>query len=81
MPNTVALADALDPPRSPFIDGKYQRGQGPMMATINPATGAEIAQISTATAADVDLAVTKARVLLLIRGIGQNWTLRRARTC
>ncbi|MEO9574448.1 MAG: aldehyde dehydrogenase [Tateyamaria sp.] len=57
----VALADALDPPRTPFIDGKYQRGHGPMMATVNPATGEEIAQISTANAEDVDLAVTKAR--------------------
>ncbi len=56
-----ALAEALDPPRSPFIDGKYRRGQGPMMATFNPATGAEIAQISTADATDVDLAVAKAR--------------------
>ena len=56
-----AIAEALDPPRSPFIDGKYQRGNGPMMATINPASGAEIAQISTADTTDVDLAVTKAR--------------------
>jgi gamma-glutamyl-gamma-aminobutyraldehyde dehydrogenase len=32
-----------------------------MMATINPATGAELAQISTANAADVDLCVSKAR--------------------
>ena len=43
-----AIAEALDPPRSPFIDGKYQRGNGPVMATTNPASGAEIAQISTA---------------------------------
>ena len=57
----VALAEALDPPRSPFIDGKYQRGNGPMMVTTNPATGAEIAQISTANAADVDLAANRAR--------------------
>ena len=57
----TAIADALDPPRSPFIDGKYQRGSGPMMATTNPATGAEITQVSTATAKDVDLAVVKAR--------------------
>ena len=56
-----ALAAALEFPRSPFIDGKYQRGNGPMMATTNPATGAEITQISTASAADVDLAVAKAR--------------------
>ena len=53
-----AIAEALDPPRSPFIDGKYQRGNGPMMATTNPASGAEIAQISTADTTDVDLAVT-----------------------
>jgi len=57
----VALADTLDPPRSPFIDGRFQPGNGPMMATTNPATGAEIAQISTAGAADVNLAVAKAR--------------------
>ena len=56
-----ALADALELPRSPFIDGKYQRGSGPMMATINPATGTEITRISTADATDVDLAVAKAR--------------------
>ena len=31
-----AIADALDPPRSPFIDGKYQRGNGPVMATMTP---------------------------------------------
>ena len=30
-----AIAEALDPPRSPFIDGKYQRGNGPMMATVS----------------------------------------------
>ncbi len=57
----IAIAGALDLPRSPFIDGKYQRGHGAMMATTNPATGDEIAQISTANAEDVDLAVTKAR--------------------
>ena len=56
-----AIADALDPPRSPFIDGKFQRGNGPMTATTDPATLDEIAQISTADASDVDLAVQKAR--------------------
>ena len=56
-----AIADALDPPRSPFIDGKFQRGNGPMMATTDPATLEEITQISTADASDVDLAVQKAR--------------------
>ena len=57
----AAIAGSLDLPRSPFVDGKYQRGNGPMMATTNPATGEEITQISTADASDVDLAVTKAR--------------------
>ncbi len=57
----ASIAQNLDLPRCPFIDGKYQRGNGPMMATSNPATGAEITQISTANADDVDLAVTKAR--------------------
>ena len=57
----AAIAETLDLPRSPFIDGKYQRGGGPMMVTTNPATGEEITQIATADAKDVDLAVTKAR--------------------
>jgi gamma-glutamyl-gamma-aminobutyraldehyde dehydrogenase len=56
-----AIADTLALPRTPFIDGKYCKGSGPMMATINPATGEELAQISTANAKDVDLAVAKAR--------------------
>ena len=56
-----ALADSLDFPRSPFIDGKYQIGHGPMMETSNPATGAIIAKISTANAQDVDFAVAKAQ--------------------
>ena len=57
----AAIAGTLDLPRSPFVDGKYRRGSGPMMATTNPATGEEITQISTADAKDVDLAVLKAR--------------------
>ncbi len=56
-----ALADSLDLPRNPFIDGKYQTGNGPMMETSNPATGTVITQISTANAQDVNLAVAKAR--------------------
>ncbi|MGC1427555.1 MAG: aldehyde dehydrogenase [Albidovulum sp.] len=57
----LALAEALDLPQGLFVDGKYQRGQGPMMPTTNPATGAIITQISTADASDVDHAVAKAR--------------------
>jgi gamma-glutamyl-gamma-aminobutyraldehyde dehydrogenase len=56
-----ALAAALDHPRSPFIDGKYQRGRGAEMPTMNPATGEEITRIGTASREDVDLAVAKAR--------------------
>ena len=56
-----ALAGDLNPPRSPFIDGKYHTGRGAVMTTTNPATGAVIAEITTANADDVDLAVEKAR--------------------
>lgn len=57
----AALAADMDFPAAPFIDGKFRRGSGAMMATLNPATGEELAQISTANAEDVDLAVEKAR--------------------
>ncbi len=56
-----ALAAEIDLPRTPFIDGKFRAGSGPMMDTVNPATGAVICQISTAGSDDVDLAVEKAR--------------------
>ena len=46
-----ALAADLTP-RSPFIDGKYRRVVG-RMTTTNPATGAVIAEITTANADDV----------------------------
>jgi gamma-glutamyl-gamma-aminobutyraldehyde dehydrogenase len=57
----AAIADDLDLPSTPYIDGKFRKGTGPMMATLNPATGAELTQISTAGPEDVDLAVSKAR--------------------
>ncbi len=57
----AAIAADLTLPAAPFIDGKFRRGAGPMMATINPATGAPLVSISTATEQDVDLAVDKAR--------------------
>ncbi len=56
-----AIAADLDPPRTPFIDGKYYRGSGPVVPTINPVTGETWVEITTASAADVDLAVAKAR--------------------
>lgn len=56
-----ALAANLDLPKTPFVDGKFRKGSGPMMDTVNPATGEVITQISTAGADDVDFAVQKAR--------------------
>ncbi len=57
----AAIAAEIDLPATPFIDGKFRKGSGPMMPTTNPATGAVLTQISTANTKDVDLAVTKAR--------------------
>ena len=57
----AAIATDLDLPKAPFIDGKFRTGSGPMMATVNPATGEALAEISTADGTDVDLAVQKAR--------------------
>ncbi|QGX97097.1 aldehyde dehydrogenase [Roseovarius faecimaris] len=56
-----AIAADLDLPKTPFVDGKFRKGAGPMMETVNPATGKVITKISTAAAADVDFAVQKAR--------------------
>lgn len=56
-----AIAAELDPPRCPFIDGKFARGSGPEMEAINPATGDVLACLTTASEQDVDLAVAKAR--------------------
>ncbi len=56
-----ALAADMNPPRTPFIDGKYQPGKGVTFPTINPATNETWVDVTSATAADVDLAVGKAR--------------------
>ena len=56
-----AIAADLDLPRVPFVDGKFRKGNGPGMETVNPATGEVLATISTANAKDVDFAVGKAR--------------------
>ena len=48
------------------------------MTTTNPATGAVIAEITTANADDVDLAVEKAREAF-DQGHGRKWTLMGAR--
>ena len=57
----AAIADGLTLPSSPFINGAFHRGSGPVLPTINPATGETLAEITTASAEDVDLAVTRAR--------------------
>ncbi len=57
----TSLGAALDFPQSPFIDGKYYKGSGALMPTLNPSTGMEITSITTASDEDVDLAVGKAR--------------------
>ena len=56
-----AIAADLDLPRTPFVDGKFRKGTGKPMKTLNPATGEVLATISTAGARDVDAAVRKAR--------------------
>ncbi|MEP5092201.1 MAG: aldehyde dehydrogenase family protein, partial [Paracoccaceae bacterium] len=56
-----ALADALDPPRAPFVDGKFRAGKGPILTASNPATGDVICEISTCDVDDVNFAVVKAR--------------------
>ncbi|GAB5447481.1 aldehyde dehydrogenase [Gymnodinialimonas sp.] len=56
-----AIAQALDLPRTAFIDGKYRAGSGATFETTNPATGEVLVEISGCDATDVDFAVQKAR--------------------
>jgi gamma-glutamyl-gamma-aminobutyraldehyde dehydrogenase len=56
-----SLGASLDFPQSPFIDGKYFKGSGALMTTLNPSTSKEITSITTASDEDVNLAVEKAR--------------------
>ena len=56
-----AIAAALDTPRGAFVDGGFRPGSGAGLATTNPATGETIVEIAACDAADVDLAVAKAR--------------------
>ena len=57
----AAIAADLDFPAAPFVDGKFRKGTGVAMDTLNPATGAVLATIACAGAVDVDFAVQKAR--------------------
>lgn len=56
-----AIAADLDLPAAPFVDGKFRKGSGPVMETVNPATGEVLVRIASAGAKDVDFAVQKAR--------------------
>lgn len=57
----AAIAASLDFPRTPFIDGRFRKGSGGSLKTVNPATGEALAEISCAGKEDVDLSVRKAR--------------------
>ena len=57
-----AIADNLALPNNAFIDGSYRpAGTGKTFETVNPATGAKLAEIAACDANDVDFAVQKAR--------------------
>lgn len=57
-----AIAQSLTLPSSAFIDGKFQVSKsGKSFATINPATGETLTNITACNAEDVDFAVLKAR--------------------
>ena len=56
-----AIAEAIDFPRSAFIDGRYRPGSGVPLKSTNPATGEVICEIAACNGEDVDLAVGKAR--------------------
>lgn len=57
-----SIAAGLDLPNTAYIDGAYRPAiSGKTFTTINPATGAVLAEISACGAADVDFAVLKAR--------------------
>ena len=58
----LAIAEQINFPTNAWIDGSYAPAiNGGTLATINPATGQEITQISACDSADVDVAVDKAR--------------------
>ncbi len=58
----AAIADGLTPPRTAFIDGAFRAAQsGDTFATVNPATGATLAEVAACDGDDVDFAVAKAR--------------------
>ena len=57
-----SIAETLDLPAAAFVDGAYRpAASGNTFASINPATGQELARIAACGAEDVDFAVLKAR--------------------
>ncbi len=52
---------ALVEPRQPFIDGKYVAGDGSPLAVENPATEVTIAEVETASTAQIEQAIGAAR--------------------
>ncbi|MEU0514474.1 aldehyde dehydrogenase family protein [Amycolatopsis sp. NPDC006125] len=59
-PESRDLAN-LKPSYRPFIDGEFVDGGGEPLKTVNPATEEVLAEVSTASAADIDTAVKAAR--------------------
>jgi aldehyde dehydrogenase (NAD+) len=59
-PESAALA-GLRPSYRPFIGGEFVDGHGEPLTTVNPATEEPLAEVGTASDADVDAAVTAAR--------------------
>ncbi|MEM7685652.1 MAG: aldehyde dehydrogenase [Pseudomonadota bacterium] len=57
----AAIASSLDLPRAAFVDGKFRKGKGVKLTTLNPATGEKLADIAACNATDVNFAVGKAR--------------------
>ncbi len=57
----ASIALSMDFPQAAFIDGKYRAGSGAPLVTKNPATGDVLCEIAACNAADVELAVIKAR--------------------
>jgi aldehyde dehydrogenase (NAD+) len=51
----------LKPSYRMFVDGQFTDGAGEPLKTVNPATGEVLAEVATASAADVDTAVAAAR--------------------
>ena len=57
-----SIAAGLELPNTAFIDGGYRPAiSGETFATLNPATGEQLAEISACNVEDVDFAVSKAR--------------------